>query len=61
MPPRRYQINRRLEHAKLLLAEPAVSVTDIGLKMGFSDTSAFSAAYRKATGISPTGYQRNLG
>jgi AraC family transcriptional regulator len=61
MPPYRYQINRRMEYAKLLLAEPAVSLTDIGLTMGFSDTSAFSAAFRRGTGISPTGYQRNFG
>ena len=61
MPPYRYQINRRMEHAKLLLAEPAASVTDIGLTMGFSHTSAFSTAFRRATGISPTRYQRNLG
>jgi AraC family transcriptional regulator len=50
-----------MEYAKLLLAEPAVSLTDIGLTMGFSDTSAFSAAFRRGTGISPTGYQRNFG
>jgi AraC-like DNA-binding protein len=61
MPPHRYQTDRRMEHAKLLLAKPAVSVTDIGLTMGFSDTSSFSAAFRKATGLTPTGYQRNLG
>jgi AraC family transcriptional regulator len=60
MPPHRYQTNRRMEHAKLLLAKPACSVTDIGLTMGFSDTSSFSAAFRKATGFSPTGYHRNL-
>jgi AraC family transcriptional regulator len=60
MPPHRYQTDRRMEHAKLLLAKPA-SITDIGLTMGFSETSSFSAAFRKATGFTPTGYQRNLG
>ena len=56
-----YQTDRRVECAKLLLARPAVSVTDVGLTMGFCDTSSFSAAFRKATGFSPTGYQRTLG
>jgi AraC family transcriptional regulator len=61
MPPHRYQTERRMERAKQLLAAPASSVTDIGLTMGFRDTSAFSTAFRKATGFTPTGYQRNLG
>jgi len=61
MPPHRYQTEQRMERAKELLAAPASSVTDIGLTMGFRDTSAFSAAFRKTTGFTPTGYQRNLG
>jgi AraC-like DNA-binding protein len=60
VPPHRYQTDRRVECAKLLLARPAVSVTDVGLSMGFCDTSSFSSAFRKATGFSPTGYQRTL-
>ena len=61
VPPHRYHTNRRIEHAKMLLAKPAVSVTDIGLTVGFSETSSFSAAFRKATGLTPTGYRRSLG
>jgi len=60
MPPHRYQTNRRMEHAKLLLAERAVSVMEISLTMGFSSPSAFATAFRKATGLVPTDYRRNL-
>jgi AraC family transcriptional regulator len=49
-----------VERAKLLLAEPALSVTEIGLKVGFSETSSFSAAFRKLTGSTPTGFRRTL-
>jgi AraC family transcriptional regulator len=61
MPPHRYHTARRMEHAKALLARPAVSVTDIGLTMGFSSTSSFTATFRKTTGVTPTDYHRNLG
>jgi AraC family transcriptional regulator len=61
VPPHRYHTSRRIEHAKALLGEPAPSVTDIGLTVGFSETSSFSAAFRKATGFTPTGYHRSLG
>ena len=57
-PPHRYHIGRRVERAKDLLATRAVSVTDIGLTVGFSETSAFTTAFRKATGLAPTRYCR---
>ena len=61
IPPHRFHTSRRIERAKALLAKPAPSVTDIGLTVGFSETSSFTAAFRKATGFTPTGYHRSLG
>lgn len=60
VPPHRYHTSRRIEHAKLLLEERTRSVTDIGLTLGFSETSAFSAAFRKVTGLTPTSYHRSM-
>ncbi len=61
VPPHRYHSIRRIERAKSLLAKPACSVTEIGLTVGFSETSSFTAAFRKATGSTPTAYRRSLG
>jgi AraC family transcriptional regulator len=60
MPPHRYQTNRRMEQAKLLLARRAISVTDISLTVGFGSSNAFATAFRKATGTTPTDYRRSL-
>jgi AraC family transcriptional regulator len=60
IPPHRYRIKRRIERAKALLADPASSVTDIALELGFSETSSFSAAFRHTTGTTPTEYRRTL-
>jgi AraC family transcriptional regulator len=60
VPPHRYQINRRIEHAKAQLANPGQSVTDVALALGFSETSSFSTAFRQATGTTPTEYRRAL-
>jgi len=35
-------------------------VTQIGLAVGFSETSSFTAAFRKVTGLTPTAYHRSL-
>jgi AraC family transcriptional regulator len=61
VPPHRYHTGRRIERAKAMLAEPNYSVTEIGLSVGFSETSSFTAAFRKATGLTPTAYHRTLG
>jgi len=37
------------------------SVTDIVFTVGFSQTSSFAVAFRKATGLTPTAYHRSLG
>jgi AraC family transcriptional regulator len=60
VPPHRYHTSQRIEHAKTLLAKPSFTVTDIGLTVGFSETSSFTAAFRKATGLTPTAYHRSL-
>lgn len=61
IPPHRFHTGRRIERAKTLLAKPSPSVTDIGMEVGFSQTSSFTAAFRRATGFTPTGYSRSLG
>jgi len=60
IPPHRYHTSRRIERAKTMLSRPDYSVTDIGLTVGFSETSSFSAAFRRATGTTPKGYHRRL-
>ena len=60
VPPHRFHTNRRIERAKALLADAAPSVTDIGLRLGFSETSSFSSAFRRVTGLTPTAYHRSL-
>jgi AraC family transcriptional regulator len=61
LPPHRYHTSRRIERAKALLAKPDYSVTEIGMTVGFSETSSFTAAFRRATGLTPTAYHRSLG
>jgi AraC family transcriptional regulator len=61
MPPQRYQLTRRIERAKSLLAKHAASVTDVGLTVGYNDASAFCTAFRRITGLTPTAYRRGLG
>jgi AraC family transcriptional regulator len=60
MPPRRYHMNRRIDWAKRLLAEPSLSVTEIAHQIGFADTSSFSVAFRNLVGQSPREYRRSL-
>jgi AraC family transcriptional regulator len=59
IPPHRYHNARRIEYARTLLAQPSSSVTEIALS--FSETSSFTASFRKATGSTPTAYRRSLG
>lgn len=59
-PPHRYWADRRIERAKTLLADPRSSITLIALDLGFGTTAAFSAAFRRIAGLTPTDYRRML-
>lgn len=61
LPPHRYHVMRRIERAKILLAARSMSVTEVGIALGFAQTSTFSAAFHRATGVTPTQYQRSPG
>ena len=44
---------QRMEHAKYLLYEKGLSVTDVSSLLGYSSISHFSAAFKKHTGLKP--------
>jgi len=58
MPPHRYHMARRMDRAKSLLQRPTLSVTQIGIQVGFRETSSFTRAFRRFTGLTPTEYRR---
>ncbi|MDB5249443.1 MAG: helix-turn-helix transcriptional regulator [Segetibacter sp.] len=44
---------QRMEHAKYLLYEKSLSVTDVSALLGYSSISHFSTAFKKHTGLKP--------
>jgi AraC family transcriptional regulator len=45
--------SQRMEHARYLLYEKGLSVTDVSLHLGYSSISHFSTAFKKHTGLKP--------
>lgn len=44
---------QRMEHAKYLLYEKGLSVTEVSMMLGYSSISHFSTAFKKHTGLKP--------
>jgi AraC family transcriptional regulator len=45
--------SQRMEHAKYLLYDKGLSVTDVSMMLGYSSISHFSTAFKKHTGLKP--------
>ncbi|MDR3716248.1 MAG: AraC family transcriptional regulator [Puia sp.] len=45
--------SQRMEHARYLLYEKGLSVTEVSIMLGYSSISHFSTAFKKHTGIKP--------
>jgi AraC family transcriptional regulator len=61
IPPHRYLLKRRIEHARELLHNPALSLLDIALACGFSDQSHFTRVFRASMHVSPGAWRRQQG
>jgi AraC family transcriptional regulator len=59
-PPQGYLLQRRIERAKVLLADRANSITDVALTLGYACNSSFTLAFRKITGQTPSEFRRNV-
>jgi AraC-like DNA-binding protein len=45
--------SQRMEHAKYLLYEKGLTVTEVSASLGYSSISHFSTAFKKHTGLKP--------
>jgi signal transduction histidine kinase/DNA-binding LacI/PurR family transcriptional regulator/AraC-like DNA-binding protein len=57
MPPITYLTRYRIRQARALLEVGAQSVTDVGLAVGFADSSHFSHRFQRWVGVSPNAYR----
>ena len=55
--PHQYVIVRRIERAKVLLAQTRLPIADIALAVGFANQSHFSAHFHRVTGVTPHAYR----
>ena len=60
VPPIEYLANWRMTLAKSALASSEAPMTDIAEMAGYQSVSAFSTAFKRETGLSPTLYVRSL-
>lgn len=60
-PPARHLRKMRMQEACRMLRESPESITAIARACGFSSLFAFSRAFRRETGQSPTAYRREAG
>ncbi len=54
----KYLNHKRIAHAKNLLLDPGLSVTDVALQSGFSSISAFLRMFRLANNCTPTEFRK---
>lgn len=57
--PQNFLIDYRLEKSTQLLKETQNSMVDIALEVGYSDSLAFSKAFKQKFGVSPSQYRKN--
>jgi AraC family transcriptional regulator len=62
LPPHRFVVRARIDHAATLLAAPDLSVSQISRVVGFRTPSHFATVFHRTMGVTPSEYrarQRN--
>ena len=60
MPFSEYITSKRIQRAKELLDDESLSVDAIAIEVGYKDYFYFTKVFKKAVGISPSKYRKNL-
>lgn len=55
--PRQYLLSVRIDRAKEMLEVSDITITDIGLELGFSSSQHFAAVFKKIAGETAQGYR----
>lgn len=56
--PKNYILHKRITHAKRLLMEEKLSVTEVAYQCGFSTTAEFDRSFKRRVGVSPLRYRK---
>ena len=56
--PYQYLMQQRVERAKQLLKQQAISISDIALDCGFANQTHLTKVFRQMTGVTPKAYQK---
>src|SRR5262249_11496836 len=59
--PHRWLLKHRVDCARRLLSNRALSLSDVSLSCGFADQSHFTRVFRAMVGVSPGGWRRANG
>ncbi len=51
---------QRMAHARLLLSDPHVSISEVALAVGYATPSAFTSAFHRIAGMTPSAFRRAL-
>ena len=58
VPPHRYQLAQRIEHAKRLIRDQAGPLAAIAFETGFADQSHLTRNFKRWAGVTPYAYAR---
>jgi len=59
LAPHQYVLEQRIDRAKTLLSETALSLTEIAYRVGFASQSHFTAVFRRLTSTTPEAYRKH--
>ncbi|VGO18019.1 helix-turn-helix transcriptional regulator [Pontiella sulfatireligans] len=58
IPPKKYILQKRIQHAQKLLCHTGLQAQEIALRCGFNDPYHFSKSFKNVAGIPPSEYRR---
>lgn len=50
----------RLDHAKELLKDPSLSISDVAEQVGYGDGKYFAQVFKRATGVTPSAFRNQI-